>query len=287
MRLRQFAILLVAALPATSAEIRIDHATIAGTSLDTLRQAFTRVTGIPTEYGGPHANHASEMAIVSFPDGSYLELMGIQKDADPKAVAEHAWSLSLRNNAGPSAFAVQVPDVPAELARLKAAGISAGSTEHSGRLRPDGIKLDWETAGVGPGRRGSLFPFLIRDFTSREARVYPTGKATTRKYSGISRVILGVRDMEAAIAQYRKAYDLPSPRREHSSELGAEVAWFDGTPIAIAGKARPDSWLARRITLYGESPVAFVLAGSSKAATGKSQITWLDEKALGWRLGVD
>lgn len=287
MRLRQFAILLFSAFPATSAEIRIDHATIAGTSLDSLRQAFTRVTGIPTEYGGPHANHASEMAIVSFPDGSYLELMGIQKDADPKALAEHAWAPFLSNNGGPCAFAVQVPDVPAELARLKAAGIPAGSTEHSGRLRPDGIRLDWETAGVGPGRRGSLFPFLIRDVTSREARVYPTGKPTTTKYSGISRVILGVKDMEAVIAQYRKAYNLPAPRREHSNKLEADTAWFDGTPIAIAGKARPGSWLARRIKLYGEFPVAFVLAGSSKPVAGKSKITWLDEKALGWRLGVE
>lgn len=287
MRLRQFAILLFATLPSTAAEIRIDHATVAGTSLDTLRKTFARVTGIPTEYGGPHANHASEMAIVSFPDGSYLELMGIQKDADPKALAAHAWAPFLKDNAGPCAFAVQVPDVPAELTRLKAAGIPAGSTEHSGRLRPDGVRLDWETAGVGPGRRGSLFPFLIRDFTSREARVYPTGKPTTSKYSGISHVILGVKDMDEAIAQYRKAYKLPAPRREHSKELDAEVAWFDGTPIAIAGNARPDSWLTRRIKLHGESPVAFVLAAGNKATAGKTKITWLDEKALGWRLGVN
>ncbi len=198
----RFALTLLA-LPLAAAEIRIDHVTIAGTDLDALRRTFTQVTGVPTEYGGPHANHASEMAIVSFPDGSYLELMGIQKHADPKAVEEHAWSAYLRSNASPCAFAVQVPDVPAELARLKLVGIGGGTIDHSGRVRPDGVKLDWETATVGPGPRGSLFPFLIRDFTSRDARVNPSGKPTTTKYTGVSHVVIGVKDLDSAITLYR------------------------------------------------------------------------------------
>lgn len=268
-------------LPLAGADLHIDHVTIAGTNLEAIRKAFTQATGVPTEYGGPHANHASEMAIVSFPDGSYLELMGIQKQADPKAVTDHAWSVYLRNDAGPCAFAIRVPDVSAELNRLHAAGIAAGTIERSGRVRPDGTKLDWETATVGPGRRGSLFPFLIRDFTSREARVYPSGKPTTTKYAGVSHVVIGVRNLDGAIALYRKAYGLPAPRKEHNSELDADVAWFDGTPIALATNTSASSWLARRVTEYGDAPVAFVIG------SGKGKIAWADEKILGWRLGID
>jgi hypothetical protein len=65
------------------ADLRIDHVTLAGQSLDSMREAFTAATGIRTEYGGSHANHVTEMAIASFPDGSYIELMGIQGGADP------------------------------------------------------------------------------------------------------------------------------------------------------------------------------------------------------------
>lgn len=269
------------ALPLAAAELHIDHVTIAGTDLDATRQAFTRATGVPTEYGGPHANHASEMAIVSFPDGSYLELMGIQKQADPKAVAAHAWSVYLRNDAGPCAFAIRVPDVTLELNRLHVAGIPAGTIERSGRIRPDGTKLDWETATVGPGRRGSLFPFLIRDFTSRDARVNPSGKPTSTKYAGVSHVVVGVKNLETAIALYRKAYGLPAPREEHDSALDADVAWFDGTPIALATNPTASSWLARRVAEYGDAPVAFVIG------SGKGKISWTDEKLLGWRLGID
>src|SRR5215467_14241154 len=113
--------LLLLALPGLGAELKIDHVTLAGSHLDEMRQAFNSATGIVTEYGGPHSNHATEMALASFPDGSYLELIGIQKQADPAAVAAHYWSRWMQANAGPCAWAVRSEDVAAEVKRLEAA----------------------------------------------------------------------------------------------------------------------------------------------------------------------
>ena len=98
-------LVLALVLPITlaAADLKIDHATVCGANVDAMRKALTSVMNLPTEYGGPHSNHATEMALVSFPDGSYLELMGIQAKADPAAVAAHVWSKFLRNNAGPCA----------------------------------------------------------------------------------------------------------------------------------------------------------------------------------------
>lgn len=87
--LAAFAILLLSFLPIGAAELKIDHVTVAGAKLESMRRAFTAATGLPTEYGGQHANHATEMALTSFPDGSYLEFMGIQAQADPAALADH------------------------------------------------------------------------------------------------------------------------------------------------------------------------------------------------------
>src|SRR5271156_3868238 len=115
------ALLLPVALAA--ADLKIDHITVAGAHLEAMRQALTASAGIPTEYGGPHSNHATEMALVSFPDGSYLELMGIQAKPDPAAVAAHDWSKFLQSNAGPCAFALRVTDLAAEVRQLKSAGI--------------------------------------------------------------------------------------------------------------------------------------------------------------------
>jgi hypothetical protein len=273
-----------------AAELRIDHVTIAGTSLATMRQAFGAATGVAPEYGGAHANHATEMALASFPDGSYLELMGLQQRADPAEVAAHPWSRFLRANAGPCAFALRVSDVGAELARIKAAGISVGELQESGRTRPDGFVLSWETANVGPGARGSLFPFLIRDFTPREKRV---GPPTTTRFGGVAKVVVGVEDFDRAIAGYRLAYGLAEPRRQTDEVFGAELAWFAGTPIVLARGLHPNSWLSRRVAAYGDAPCAFLVSASTgpmdttKAEWFGRNVLWANESKLGWRLGFE
>src|ERR1700749_5275674 len=52
----------------------IDHITRAGPTLPDLQEDFLSV-GIPTEYGGRHANGITHMAVAGFADGSYLELV--------------------------------------------------------------------------------------------------------------------------------------------------------------------------------------------------------------------
>lgn len=264
-----------------AAELKIDHATVCGANLDTLRKALTGAIGVPTEYGGPHSNHATEMALVSFPDGSYLELMGIQAKADPAAVAKHEWSQFLRNNAGPCAFAMHVTDIAREVQDLKAAGIAAGEPETAGRTRPDGTKLVWQTASVGPPPRGSLFPFLIADRTPRDLRAYPGGKPTTEKFGGIAQVVIGVGNLKRAIEGYRRAFGLSEPMRQSDTQFG-ERAWFEGTPIVLEERAGK----------YADGPVAFLLATGKQGIVGSPQdwfghkVFWMDDSKLGWRLGI-
>ncbi len=280
------------AVSSAAADLHIDHATAAGTNLDAMRQALGEVTGIQAEYGGPHSNHATEMALVSFPDGSYLELMGIQKNADSVAVSMHVWSRFLKDNAGPCAFALRVSEIKQEIAQLRGAGIQTGAAEASGRTRPDGVRLAWETVNVGPGNRGSLFPFLIRDETPHADRVYPSGKPSTDRFEGIANVVVGVDDLESAIALYRKAFRLPAPRRMKNDHLDANLALFEGTPIVLAQGVRADSWLSRRVREYGDAPCAFILKSRKSAAGSSSKwfdttVSWVDDNRLGWQLGIE
>jgi hypothetical protein len=280
--MRPLGILLLSILPVCAAELKIDHVTVAGAKLETMREAFTAATGLPTEYGGKHANHATEMALSSFADGSYVELMGIQTQADPAAVAAHEWRKFLENNAGPCAFAIRED---------RSFAIAGRAPQRGGRTRPDGTRLEWEIPDIGPGIRGAFFPFLIRDLTPRENRAYLKGKPSTDQVLGIARVVVGVRNLESAIALYRRAFALPPPRKERHAEFGADLAWFEGTPIVLAEGLADDSWLTRRVSKFGEGPCAFVLqpAGGLTGATGSrwfgAAIVWTNEQRLGWRLG--
>jgi hypothetical protein len=290
---RALALILIPMGP-TAAELAVDHVTVAGKDLKSM-QASLAAVGIRSEYGGPHSNHATEMALVSFPDGSYLELIALQASSDPKAVAAHAWARPMEDNAGPCAWAVRVKDVAAEANRLKAAGVAVSAPARSGRARPDGTRLEWETAQVGTEPNGAFFPFLIRDLTPRQERAFPTGKPTTKDFSGVVRVVIAVRDLKAAVNRYRQAYGLPAPIKQVDASFGAQLALAGISLVVLAAPLNSQSWLASRLDQFGEGPCAFVLgakrAGRYKAASKTrwfgADISWFDSEKLGWHLGFE
>jgi len=247
-------------------------------------------TGLKAEYGGPHSNHATEMSVVSFPDGSYLELIAIQPNADPKAVAAHEWRKFLEGDAGPTSWAVRPADFPAEVERLRKTGVAVSEPRPNGRKRPDGVELKWETAQVGP-TNGTFFPFLIHDFTPRDRRAYPSGKPTTAMYTGIAYVVLAVKDLDAAVAQYQRSYGFSSPYRFDDAAFGAHLASFMPGPVVLAAPSSPDSWLNERIERFGESPCAFILGlnveTDGRGGWGGREIAWFNSSRLGWHLGYE
>jgi hypothetical protein len=274
-----------------AADLTIDHVTIAGSDLKQM-QASLAAMGLRSEFGGQHSNHATEMALTSFPDGSYLELIALQTNPDPKAVAEHYWSKQMRQNAGPCAWAVRGSDLSSEVARLRATGLTVNPQPRTGRSRPDGKRLEWETAQVGTEPNGTFFPFIIHDFTPRAERAFPSGKPTTEDFRGVTRVVIAVKDLAAAVARYRQAYNFPVPLEKSDTKFGARVAVFPGTPVVLAAASSPQSWLAKRLEHFGEGPCAFVL-GTSKTHEYKTiskskwpgvEISWIDQA---WRLGFE
>jgi hypothetical protein len=56
----------------------IDHVTVAGADLRRMQAALVDL-GIETVYGGAHHDGVTEMALVSFPDGS----VGLERYLDP------------------------------------------------------------------------------------------------------------------------------------------------------------------------------------------------------------
>jgi hypothetical protein len=287
--LTRFLLLTIFLLPTSllpAANLTVDHVTVSGKDLRQM-QAQLAAIGILSEFGGPHSNGATEMAIASFPDGSYLELIAPQTNPDPQALAAHYWSKQMLGDAGPTAWAVRSKDVGAEIARLQTAGIVVGSPSHSGRKTPGGTELNWETARVGEEPNGTFFPFLIRDFSPREARAFPSGKPATTEFSGVKRVVIAVRDLGASIKRYRQAYALPAPAEDEETSLGAHLASFSDTPVILAEPLNPQSWIKKRIERFGEGPCAFIL-GSQKGGSQKGVKThWFDTQKLGWHLGFE
>src|SRR5258708_37866927 len=70
-----------------STTLELDHVSICGSNLDTLRQTFTDA-GMTPDLGGPHRNGITQMAIIGFDDASYIPLIGPIK---PRVTAGSGW----------------------------------------------------------------------------------------------------------------------------------------------------------------------------------------------------
>jgi len=181
--------------------------------------------------------------------------------------------------------------------RLKKAGIFVADPKSGSRKRPDGMNLEWTTAQVGPGTMGSLLPFMIEDQTPRTWRVQTSASVKGAPVSGVENVILGVNNLEAAIALFRKAYGWSEPITENQKEFG-KLAYFPGEPVILADPSG-GGWLADRVAKFGEGPVAYLLGTQDYSAASKryrlsgtktwfgQRVGWFDEKKLkGARVGV-
>jgi hypothetical protein len=291
-------VLLVISRPAMTQEtksttLELDHVSICGSNLDTLRQAFTDV-GMTPDLGGPHGNGITQMASIGFDDASYIELIAPVKSG---ATAGSDWAKFMADDAVTCAWAVGTNVLLQEVDRLKKAGIPVKTPERGSRKRPDGMSIEWMTADVGPGTPGSTLPFIIEDQTPRAWRVQTSASVKGAPVGGIESVVLGVSNLDASIALFRKAYGWAAPLIETQKDFG-KLAYFPGAPVILAAPLN-GGWLADRLSKYGETPVAYLLATRDFAAATKKyklssnkiwfgqKVGWFDAAKLkGVRLGV-
>lgn len=276
--------------------LTIDHVTIAGPRLEAMQTAFTGL-GLAPDYGGPHSNGITHMALLGFRDGSYIELIS---SLEPGRMDPAFWGHHIVGNGGPCAWAVQVADVTAEAARLAGLGITVQGPTYYNRQRPDGQLVEWDLAFVGDKGAGATLPFIINDITPRDLRVQPSASVVDGPLWGVAKVVLGVKDLVAGVALFQEAYGWPAPQQAEAPLFGARLAHFAGSPVILAEPLASDNWLARRLTHFGDSPCAYLLGSAdwtagleNSAATVAAdvwfgqRVVWFDpDKLAGGRLGV-
>lgn len=276
-----------------SVVLELDHVSICGSNLDALRQDFTDI-GLTPDLGGPHGNGITQMASIGFDDGTYIELIAPIK---PGVTAGSDWSKFMADDAVTCAWAVGTNVLLQEVDRLKKAGVAVKGPDSGSRKRPDGMSIEWKTADVGNGTPGSTLPFVIEDETPRAWRVQISASVQGSPLTGVENVVLGVNNLDAAIALFKKAYGWSDPLLETQKDVG-KLAYFPGEPVILAAPAG-GGWLADHLAKYGETPVAYLLAprdfaGAVKKYKLSGNKSWFGQKVVwfeggkikGVRLGV-
>jgi hypothetical protein len=112
----------------------------------------------------------SHNALISFADGSYLELIAFYREA-----TDHRWWNPLQQGERLVDYCMQTDDLPGDTKKLREAGVAIKDPVPLSRTRPDGYELKWLLSLTTGSHRG-VAPLLIQDVTPRRERIPQTFK---------------------------------------------------------------------------------------------------------------
>lgn len=226
--------------------LTLDHVVIV---VADLAQAIAdyRASGFTVVEGGSHPGRPTRNVLVVFEDGAYLELIKY----DAPAPQERWWRVLSAQGAGLVDFALLPRDLPLVVAAAHGRGLSDMTGPHEGsRLRPDGARLEWQTARQA---RHDL-PFLCADVSPRALRV-PEGQVRRHAngVTGVAEIEVAVADLTASVERYRA---LLGPGVEVKVEGPGASAQLAGTRITLLPDppSRGEGPRALRLRLAAGSP---------------------------------
>jgi hypothetical protein len=261
--------------------MKIDHVSVAGHDLKRLEGSFAEAR-METVYGGPHSGGETEMSLLGFRDGSYIELISIVKGGTKASL----WNRQIAGDGGPCAWAVEVEDIAGEISKAKKMAIPTSGPGDYSRKRPDGVSVEWQLGFLGDGEPGAVLPFLINDKTPRDYRVKPSPSVASGPLKGIGTVVIGVERLDTQVPLFKRMYGWDEPDRNLELWDGVELARFPGTPVILAAPSGP-GWLTERVDRFGQCPCSFLIEATDlHLASGQYPLEqgqkWFGGATLRW-----
>jgi catechol 2,3-dioxygenase-like lactoylglutathione lyase family enzyme len=233
----------------------IDHIVIAVRDLDTAARNYEEL-GFTVVPGGRHPV-GTHNALISFPDGSYIEIIAFYRPN-----ADHRWWKPLQRGEGLVDFCMQTNDLLGDTLKLRKAGVAINDPVPWSRTRPDGYQLKWLLSLAREGHRG-VAPFLIQDETPREERI-PQQTAHENSAIGIGAVTVAVDDLATVSLWYKNVLGRNGESIERK-ELQATGVRFQVGPhlLEFLQPVKFESPIADWLHARGPSPYSATLKSRS------------------------
>lgn len=174
---------------------QLDHIVILVHDLEAAISDYTQL-GFTVVRGGDHPGGATHNALVAFADGAYLELIAFKQPSE-----QHPWwKKAQQAGEGLVDYALLPEDTAAVIAAARERGLTLQGPIEGGRERPDGVRLEWQTARSSTAD----LPFLCSDRTPRALRV-PEGKLRNHSNgaTGVAGITIAVGELAASVARYQ------------------------------------------------------------------------------------
>lgn len=229
----------------------IDHLVIVVKDLDQAANDFKQL-GFTVVPGGQHPV-GSHNVLISFQDGSYLEIIAFYREA-----IDHRWWNPLTKGERLVDFCFQTNDLRGDTQKLQDAGVAINNPVPWSRKRPDGYELKW-LLSLATGSHRGVAPFLIEDVTARSERI-PQEFRHANNINGIEKLTVAVGEL-GQIAKWYGALLGMSGQAISDSQLGADGLRFNAGAhvLDFLSPRTADSPLINWLREYGPSPYSAVL----------------------------
>lgn len=267
----------------------LDHIIILVPYKDVLQPPEWLTRNFSITPGGVHADGKTANKLITFQDGSYLELIAFVND-DPKNKAGHYWG-SKRPGIIDFAFTSTegaTTHYEALRRRLSAtnASISYAPPKAGGRKREDGEVLKWEiTSAENESIKRGVVPFFCHDVTPRALRVPRDAENIThpsKVYGVKSLTIVLPKDQWTQLSKdYPAILDADSDGPAQSGTAGKKAAFpvhnlypVDGTPestVYVRYPAEEEDELEKLVEEQGVVLTDLVLGGFESQSRQQQQ----------------
>lgn len=236
----------------------IDHLVIVVNDLEQAARDY-RQLGFTVVPGGQHPV-GSHNVLISFEDGSYLEIIAFYREA-----IDHRWWDPLKKGERLVDFCFQTNDLRGDTGKLQQAGVAINKPVPWSRKRPDGFELKW-LLSLATGSHRGVAPFLIEDVTARGERI-PQEFGHANNILGIAKVVVAVGEL-ARTGKWYGALLGQAGEPFSDSQLGADGLRFRaGSHIMeFVTPREASSPLVNWLREYGPSPYSAVLTSDRSGA---------------------
>lgn len=146
-------------MPFDPSPTRLDHLVYAVTDLDAAVDDLAERLGARPSAGGRHVGRGTRNFLLSFGDGSYLEIIGVD-DGQPSPQGPRPFGIDLLTGPRLVTWAVRVDDIDDAVGSARRHGYDPGPAQAMSRATPDGGLLSWQLTDALLTADG-LVPFLI------------------------------------------------------------------------------------------------------------------------------
>jgi hypothetical protein len=255
----------------TEAPRGLDNLVIMFDALDDAISRY-RALGFTVVPGGKHAN-GTEVALVSFADGTYLQLMAFHTPSPA-----HRWWEAKERGGGLIGLCVRTETIADDVAAIQRAGVPIGEPERGGRTRPDGYRVEWSMAS-SPEPFVAETAVIVQDHTPRDERI-PRDRTHANGVTGIRSITIASGDVPRIRAWWSAFLRAPGVDVERADLDATGVRFEAGRhAIELLGPKRASGPLAEWLAARGPSPYAADLMAPPGAAP-------LDARQAGARIRI-